>query len=131
MLASEWFSGGQRASKRISLRPAGMDSCMYQLCVYWFVGFSSNPERSIKDPECKSALFSILSCVIVSIYVSVSDSQGAAEVVSTVAPTPTKGGSTNAINVNTKTGWNDDFPGSNKRRTEQVCSILCTNLTFT
>ncbi|XP_034248908.1 coronin-7 isoform X3 [Thrips palmi] len=56
---------------------------------------------------------------------SLSDSQGAAEVISTIAPTPSsKGGNVNnannnANNANSKGGWNDDLSGS-KRRTEQI-----------
>lgn len=67
-----------------------------------------------------------------------SDSQGAAEVISTIASAPSsKVGNNNANNTSSKLGWNDDLSGS-KRRTEQVslssfvdnfcCSFVLTNI---
>ncbi|KAK3909371.1 Coronin-7 [Frankliniella fusca] len=52
---------------------------------------------------------------------SLSDSQGAAEVLSTVAPVKCSGGANANIanNANIKTGWTEDLSGS-KRRTEQI-----------
>lgn len=52
---------------------------------------------------------------------SLSDSQGAAEVISTIASTPSSkvGNINNANNANSKVGWTDDLSGS-KRRTEQI-----------
>ncbi|XP_052130947.1 coronin-7 isoform X2 [Frankliniella occidentalis] len=50
---------------------------------------------------------------------SLSDSQGAAEVLSTVAPVSSAVKGANCINANSKAGWSEDLSGS-KRRTEQI-----------
>lgn len=59
----------------------------------------------------------------------VSDSQGAAEVISTIASTPSSkvGNVNNANNANAKVGWSDDLSGS-KRRTEQVSALIQSDL---
>ena len=71
----------------------------------WFSGVQRIPKRKNLCPPGMDSL---------------SESQGAAEVLSTIAPAPIKGVNNNANNINTKTGWNDDLSGSNKRRTEQI-----------
>lgn len=70
----------------------------------WFSGVQQPPKRINLCPPGMDCL---------------SDSQGAAEVLSSVSSTAVKGGGAGANSVNSKIGWNDDLSGS-KRRTEQI-----------
>ncbi|KAJ1528065.1 hypothetical protein ONE63_007983 [Megalurothrips usitatus] len=74
----------------------------------WFSGVQQPPKRINLCPPG-------MDCC----RLSMSDSQGAAEVLSSVSSTAVKGGGAGANSVNSKIGWNDDLSGS-KRRTEQI-----------